>query len=101
MNPTCCDDTYPVERGVRTLEVWITEVLLYVFLQDMTLEECEHLVYVCCQVNAQTVLESYNIILYGAIHQLDLAKTALNKCTEKQTVLFCCNSTMMDSNGIV
>ena len=59
---------------------------------------CEHLVYFCCQINSQTVIESYNIVLHCEVEQMEMARTALKKCTEFQSVLFCCNSTS-DSNG--
>lgn len=48
--------------------------------------------YTCVQINAPTVIESYNIILYGDVGQTDVAKSALMKCTENQSVLFCCDS---------
>lgn len=66
----------------------------------MTLERCEQVVYTCCQINAQTVIESYNIVLYGEVDQIDVARTALKKCTAQQSVVYCCNSTVSDLNGI-
>ena len=55
--------------------------------------------YTCCQINAQTLIENYNIILYGDVEQIEMAKTALKKCTDHQSVLFCSNATISDVNG--
>lgn len=66
----------------------------------MTLEMCEQTVYTCCQINAQTTIENYSIVLYGKVEQIEMAKTALKKCTENQSILFCCNSAISDLNGI-
>ena len=58
----------------------------------MTVEACEHAVYTCCQINASTLIESYNIVLLGAVEQMDMAMTALKKCTEQQSIVFCCDA---------
>jgi hypothetical protein len=63
------------------------------------MEMCEHIVYLCCQINVQTLIEGFNILLYDEVEQIEMAKTALKKCTESQSVLFCCNSIVPDSNG--
>ena len=45
------------------------------------------------------MIESYNIIFCGNVEQIEVAKNALKKCTDEISVLFCCNSTVLDSNG--
>ena len=64
-----------------------------------SLETCEKLVYTCCQINATTVIENFNIVIYGAVEQLDMAKKALSACTKHQSILYCCDKAVTDDSG--
>lgn len=63
----------------------------------MAPETIERFVYTACQINAGTIIEEYNILLYGTVEQIDMAKSALKKCTESQSVLFCYNNSNTSS----
>lgn len=55
--------------------------------------------FTCCQINAPTVIENFNIVMYGAVDQIEIAKKALSACTQCQSILYCCNTAVPDASG--